>query len=236
MVDEGTIWVPRICGERQPDGSVLLKVSRWSKKYVNSGLAEPKYVGAHGLIDDKSQAIKFGPAIGPKGDRGFQGPQGDPGPIGSIGPVGPQGLKGDAGPTGAQGAKGDPGVAGPQGVPGEVGAAGPQGQKGDAGAAGAKGDKGDTGASGATLLATVTLTESSLITLALGIRRVTVAVAGATVGGNYLPFPVNALPAGYGLVDAICATAGQITFGILVPVISVLGSYSIPVRVVRINT
>jgi hypothetical protein len=94
---------------------------------------------------------------------------------------------------------------------------------------------GPTGPSGATLLGTVTLAESSLVTLSVGVRRVTLTVTGAVVGGNYLAFPVNALPAGYGIVDVYCTTAGQLTFGVIVPVLSVASSYSIPVRVVRIN-
>ncbi len=86
----------------------------------------------------------------------------------------------------------------------------------------------------ATLLGTVNIAETGLTLLALSVRRVTVAVAGAAIGGNYAVFPVNAVPAGFGIVDAVCTTAGQITFGMIVPIIT--GSYSIPVRVVRITT
>lgn len=95
------------------------------------------------------------------------------------------------------------------------------------------GTQGDQGLPGATLLGTATIAETSLVTLSLGVRRVTVAVAGAVTTGNYLAFPTAALPAGYGLVDAVCTTNGQVTFGVLVPILT--GSYSIPVRVVRIN-
>jgi hypothetical protein len=84
------------------------------------------------------------------------------------------------------------------------------------------------------LLGTVNIAESGLTLLALSVRRVTVAVTGAVVGGNYAVFPVNAVPAGFGIVDAVCTTAGQVTFGMLVPLIT--GSYSIPVRVVRLLT
>lgn len=87
---------------------------------------------------------------------------------------------------------------------------------------------------GNTLVGTATIAESGLTLLALSVRRVTVSVPGAVTGGNYAVFPVNALPAGFGIVDAICTTNGQIVFGMLVPIIT--GSYSIPVRVVRINT
>lgn len=84
------------------------------------------------------------------------------------------------------------------------------------------------------LLGTVSIAESGLTLLALSVRRVTVAVAGAVVGGNYGVFPVNAVPAGFGIVDAVCTTNGQITFGMLVPLIT--GAYTIPVRVVRVLT
>ena len=87
---------------------------------------------------------------------------------------------------------------------------------------------------GNTLLGTVTIAESGLTLLALSVRRVTVSAPAAVVGANYAVFPVNAVPAGFGIVDAICTTNGQIVFGMLVPLIT--GSYSIPVRVVRINT
>lgn len=84
------------------------------------------------------------------------------------------------------------------------------------------------------LLGTVNIAETGLVLLALSVRRVVISVPGAVVGGNYGIFPVNAVPAGFGIVDAVCTTAGQITFGMLVPVIT--GNYSIPVRVVRLLT
>jgi len=84
------------------------------------------------------------------------------------------------------------------------------------------------------LLGTVNIAETGLTLLALSVRRVTINVTGAVVGGNYNVYPVNAVPAGFGIVDAVCTTAGQITFGMLVPLIT--GNYSIPVRVVRVVT
>lgn len=88
---------------------------------------------------------------------------------------------------------------------------------------------------GATLVGTVTLAESALITLALAVRKVTVACLGTVTTGNYLAIPASATPAGYSIQEAVCATAGQITVSILVPVLSIAGSYSIPVRVWRLN-
>lgn len=87
---------------------------------------------------------------------------------------------------------------------------------------------------GNTLIGTAIIAENGLVLLALAVRRVNVAVAGVVTGGNYAIFPVNALPAGFGIVDAICTTNGIISFGMIVPVIT--GNYSIPVRVVKVNT
>lgn len=96
-----------------------------------------------------------------------------------------------------------------------------------------EGPPGDPGAVSAVNLGTATIAENSITTLTLGVRRVNVALTGATVNGNYAVFPSNSLPAGFGIVDAICTTANQITFGILCPVLTI-GSYSIPVRVVKV--
>lgn len=195
-------------------------------------------------------------ATGPMGPAGSTGPQGIKGDRGDIGPSGADGVQGPTGATGAAGSKGDAGPQGPQGPKGDTGATGPKGDTGaqgavgatgPAGPTGAKGDKGDTGAtgpqgpqglqglSGATLVGTVTLAESGLVTLALAVRKVTVTLSGAVTTGSYVAIPVNATPAGYSIQEAVCATNGQITVSILVPVISVLGSYSIPVRVWRLQ-
>lgn len=96
-----------------------------------------------------------------------------------------------------------------------------------------EGPAGADGAVSAVNLGNATIAENNITTLSLGVRRVNVAVAGATVGGNFAVFPTGALGAGYGIVDAICTVAGTITFGILVPVLTI-GSYSIGVRVVKV--
>ena len=145
--------------------------------------------------------------------------------------VGPQGPKGD---TGAQGSKGDTGTAGATGTKGDTGDTGPAGATGSTGPTGATGATGAAGAPGNTLIGTATIAESGLTLLALSVRRVNVSVAGVTTGKNYAVFPVNAVPAGFGIVDAICTTNGTMTFGMLVPLIT--GAYSIPVRVVQVNT
>ncbi len=99
-----------------------------------------------------------------------------------------------------------------------------------------KGDTGTAGTNATTLVGTVTLSETSLITLAIGVRRPgPYALAGTVTTGNYIAIPISAPPAGYSIQDCYCSTNGQITVGVIVPVLSIAGSYSIPVKVYRIN-
>lgn len=103
---------------------------------------------------------------------------------------------------------------------------------------GPKGQDGSTGAAGTNatvLVGTVTLAETALITLALGVRRVTVSLAGTVTAGSYVAIPTAAPPAGYSIQDAYCSTAGQITVGLIVPALGVATNYSIPVRIFRVN-
>lgn len=138
-----------------------------------------------------------------------------------AGPIGPQGPQGERGPQG------------------DLGAAGPVGATG---AAGAKGDKGDTGATGAagtpgnSLIGTVSIAETAVVAILAGVRKVTVACPGTVTTGNYIAFPVSATPAGYAINDAICATAGQITVTVNGPALALGASYSIPCRIVKVNT
>jgi len=145
---------------------------------------------------------------------GIRGEAGAAGIAGMTGATGPKGDTGAQGATGAQGVKGDTGAQGTQGIPGIQGATGP---------------------SGSTLVGTATLAESGLITLALGVRRVTTTLAGTVTTASYVAVPISAPPAGYSVQDCVCSTAGQITVGLLVPVLTVAGSYSIPVRIYRLG-
>lgn len=125
-----------------------------------------------------------------------------------------------------KGDKGDPGAAG---TPGSAGAPGAAGQPGP------QGNPGPQGPPGSVLVGQITLGETNILQTTLGVRRLTVALAGTTQGASYIAIPINALPVGFSVQDAVCSTAGQITVGVLVPVLQVLGSYSIPVRVYRLN-
>jgi len=109
-----------------------------------------------------------------------------------------------------------------------------------------KGVKGDTGPSGATLVGTVSLGPTAVVAIALGIREVTVALAGTVKGQRYLAFcdsyrlngaaSVVGRPAGYAIVDCVCNTDGQITVSINAPLLAIGASYALTCSIVRINT
>lgn len=186
-----------------------------------------------------------------KGDPGAQGPTGSTGAQGAQGDVGATGAKGDQGergPTGAQGVAGPQGVTGAKGDTGSMGAQGAKGDagsKGDTGAAGATGAKGDAGAAGATLIGQVAIGQTAAISIALGIREVTAAIAGTVVGERYACFvrsyrlnggaSAAGRPSGYAVLDCVCNTAGQITVSLNAPLLAIGASYALTCDIVRIN-
>jgi len=94
-------------------------------------------------------------------------------------------------------------------------------------------------ASSNTLLGTVTVAETATIAILAGVRKVTVAVPpayGVVTGGNYLLFPTGATPVGYALADVVATAANTLQVTVTTPAIVLGGSYSIPCRLVRINT
>jgi hypothetical protein len=148
--------------------------------------------------------------------------------VGARGAKGDAGAKGETGAQGAAGAKGDKGDAGAQGASGPQGPIGPQG---------ATGAQGSAGTPATTLLGTITIAETSLVTVSAGVRRVTVATPtawGIATGQDIAVFPISE-PAGYAVHDAVVTGANTIQVNVTVPVISVLGGYSITARVRRFN-
>lgn len=145
-------------------------------------------------------------------------------------------LQGPTGPAGPKGDRGDTGEAGLQGAQGPMGPQGDTGQRGPEGSQGAQGAPGPAGQSGATLVGTATITETALIALTAGVRRVNVPIAGVVPGANYIAFPTSAPPAGYGIMDAICTANNTLQVSLIAPLLAIGASYSIPIRVVRINT
>lgn len=98
----------------------------------------------------------------------------------------------------------------------------------------------------ATLVGSVSLGQTATIAIALGIREISVALAGTVVGARYLAFATSyrlnggavqlGRPAGYALVDCVCNAAGQITVSLNAPLLAIGASYAITCDVVRINT
>jgi hypothetical protein len=115
-----------------------------------------------------------------------------------------------------------------------VGAAGKDGLNGKDGV------KGDTGSPGATLLGPLTIAETAqLVAISAGARRVTVTTPvawGVAPGQNLLLFPAS-LPSGaFATHDVIATAPNTLSIGLTTPAITLLSSYSIPCRLVRINT
>lgn len=138
------------------------------------------------------------------------------------------GQKGERGPAGPQGAKGDTGAQGP------VGATGAQGNTGNTGPQGATGPQGPAVQ---TLLGTFTLSESAVLAISAGTRRLTVSVPsawGVAPGQNLICFP-NAIPAGYATHDVVATAANTISVGLTAPLLAIGASYTITCRLVRIG-
>lgn len=244
IVQGQTVEVVGPKGDTGQDGKSALVI--WQEQ-GNAGGAAAFLASLKGNQGEQgTQGLK-----GDKGEAGDTGLRGEQGATGDVGPAGPTGAKGDTGLTGATGPKGDTGAVGQTGATGATGAKGdagatgsqgPQGLKGDTGA---QGVKGDTGAAGATLVGTVNVGQTAAISIALGIREVSVALSGAVVGERYMAFArsyrlnggtvTNGRPPGYTMLDAACNTAGQITVSLNAPLLAIGASYAITTDIVRIN-
>lgn len=186
-----------------------------------------------------SRAAFLASLKGQQGDQGTQGLRGDKGDAGDTGLRGEQGPSGAVGPAGPTGVKGDTGSIGPTGPKGDTGTAGQNGATGPAGA------KGDTGASGATLTGQVVIGQTAAIAIALGIREITVTLAGTVVGERYIAFArsyrlnggaaVAGRPPGYTILDCACNVAGQVTVSLNAPLLAIGSSYAITTDVVKVN-
>lgn len=168
---------------------------------------------------------------------------------GGMGDAGAQGPIGPPGPTGATGAKGDTGAVGPAGATGTTGA---QGVKGDTGAAGSKGDTGATGPQGIqgiqgpagtpapttgrlVLLGTINLTETLLVSLAVGMKRKTFPLAGVTATDTLLAIPTAAPTTGCEVVNAYPASAGNVSIGYYTPLLGIGATYAIPTAIYKVT-
>lgn len=142
------------------------------------------------------------------GGKGFASAKGVPGP------------KGDKGDTGA---KGETGSQGPQGLPGAQGPAGVQGVKGD------------TGPSGSTFIGNVIVTETLLVSLALGTKRMTRPLSGVGASDKLLAVPNGVPTAGCEVLNAYPAGANQVSVGYYTPALGIAATYTIPVSIYRMN-
>lgn len=146
------------------------------------------------------------------------------------------------GPAGAKGDTGATGITGMTGAQGQQGSTGSQGVKGDTGTQGIQGNQGPAGAPAtnpATLLGTVTLSETAAVAITAGTRRLTLTTPttwGVTAGQNLLIFPVSVPSGAYATHDVIATGANTISVGLTAPLIAVLSSYTIQCRLVRLNT
>lgn len=160
--------------------------------------------------------------VGPQGPAGAKGDMGSTGPTGVIGPQGAQGVKGDTGATGAQGIKGDTGATGPQGAKGDTGATGPAGTPAPT-----------TGR--LVLLGTINVTETLLVSLALGMKRKTFALAGVATTDTLLAIPTAAPTTGCEVVNAYPASAGNVSIGYYTPLLGIGATYAIPVSIFKVT-
>lgn len=150
---------------------------------------------------------------------------------------GRKGSKGDPGERGQTGATGATGAAstvpGPKGDKGEIGPASTvPGPKGDAGAPGAPGA---TGPSGSTFIGNVTVSETLLVALALGTKRMTKVLTGVGATDRLLAVPNGAATAGCEVLNATPAGANNVSVSYYTPALGIAATYSIPVSIYRMN-
>lgn len=157
---------------------------------------------------------------------------------------GKRGAKGDAGPQGAAST-----VPGPTGATGATGAAGSNASATPLATANplalgtaavgtsAKAAREDHvhPASGTLIpLGNVTVTETLLISLAVGMKRMTLPLAGVAVGDKLQVIPNGTPTTGCEAVNAYPASAGNVAIGYYTPLLGIGATYAIPVSVYRI--
>ncbi len=86
-----------------------------------------------------------------------------------------------------------------------------------------------------TLLGAINVTETLLLSLALGMKRKAFALAGVAVGDRLLVIPTGAPTTGCEAVNAYPASAGNVSIGYYTPLLGIGATYSIPVAIYRIG-
>lgn len=180
------------------------------------------------------------PLPGPKGDRGDVGPSGPQGSTGATGPTGPSGATGSTGAVGATGPQGTQGPAGSNASatpladqPGLADAT--AGAVGVSAKAAREDHKHPFPPGRLTLVGTVTISETLLVSLSLGMKRKTLALTGVATTDMLLAIPNGTPTAGCEVVNAYPASTNNVSIGYYTPALGIAATYSIPVSVYRVG-
>lgn len=169
---------------------------------------------------------------------GLRGPKGDTGATGGAGSTGAKGDKGDTGAQGIQGAQGVKGDTGSSATATPLGTAAPQllgaASAGISGNAAREDHVHALPAGRLVLVGNVTVTETLLISLALGVRRMALPLTGITVGDKLLAIPNGTPTTGCEVLNAYPGTVNNVSIGYYTPALGIGATYSIPVSVYRI--
>ena len=194
--------------------------------------------------DDVVLQIVSDPAATPS-LRGKDGTNGTNGTNGRDGVAGKNGAEGKAGSNGLDGRTGTNGVDGQSAydIARSLGYGGTKTQfiASLVGAAGKDGKDGTNGADGrnaSALLGTVNLTQTATVAISAGTRRLTLTTPASwgVVAGD----PLTALPsvalAGYAVHDVVAVSPTSISVGFTAPLLAIGASFTIPLRIARLNT
>lgn len=86
-----------------------------------------------------------------------------------------------------------------------------------------------------TLVGNVTVTETLLVSLAVGMKRKTFALSGVTTSDTLVAIPTAAPTSGCEVVNAYPASAGNVSIGYYTPLLGIGATYAIPIAVYRIT-
>lgn len=86
-----------------------------------------------------------------------------------------------------------------------------------------------------TLVGTINVTETLLVSLAVGMKRKTFALSGVTTTDTLVAIPTAAPTSGCEVVNAYPASAGNVSIGYYTPLLGIGATYAIPIAVYRIT-
>ncbi len=149
------------------------------------------------------------------------------------------GIKGEEGDTGATGAKGDTGAAGSNAsaTPLSSAAGSADTASGTAGAStsAARADHTHPLPTGRLqLLGNVTVTETLLVSLSLGTKRMTLSLAGVTTADKLVAVPNGVPTTGCEMINVYPISAGNVSVGYFVPALGIGATYTIPITVYKV--